>query len=372
MIFLSDSRKNNSKIISVFVATIIGAGFASGQEIVQFFLKYGQQGIYGLALSSILFGLVGWAILELGFVYKTEQYEEFIRLMMGKVLGKIMSWIVTAYMFIIYVVMLAGTGALFKQYFNVSFTIGVVIMALITLITFIYGLQGVIYINKIIGPILIIGSIFLGLYLMLFESSSVFFQGEKFYRLKNNWITSAFLYVSYNMLPAAVILSSMSSLIYSKSSAKVISWVGGGILGLIGVFLALPLFIHYSTIQQAEVPLLKLVSYYSSWIEPFYFIVFFFAILSTAGAAGYGFLQRLCLKSTALEKGFKVLFVLIGSALAHFGFSTLVLKGYTFFGYLGMFQMLMILFFFLIYKLTQRNGRRISLEQTPIRGRKPL
>lgn len=372
MIFLSGFRKNNSKIISVFVATTIGAGFASGQEIIQFFLKYGQQGIYGLALSSIVFGLVVWAILELGFVYKTQSYEELIRVMMGKVLSKIMCWIVTAYMFIVYVVMLAGAGALFKQYLHLSFSSGVIFMAIITLSVFIYGLQGVININKVIGPILIFGTIILGLYLIIFEPSAVFFQVDTFYRLKNNWISSTFIYVSYNMLPAAVILSSMSSFIYSKSSAKIVGWVGGGILSFIGLVLAVPLFIHYDKIQEAEIPLLELVSYYSSWIELVYFIVFFFAILSTAVATGYGFLERLHLQSTHLEKGFKILFVLVTSVLAHFGFSTLVVKGYTFFGYLGVFQILLILLFFLTYKFTQQHGRGVSLQEAPVRGRKRL
>lgn len=33
--------KNNFKIISVIIGTLIGAGFASGQEIYLFFFNYG-------------------------------------------------------------------------------------------------------------------------------------------------------------------------------------------------------------------------------------------------------------------------------------------------------------------------------------------
>lgn len=49
-----------------YVGTVIGAGFASGQEIWQFFGRFGELGTFGLALAGLLFWLLGAKALEHG------------------------------------------------------------------------------------------------------------------------------------------------------------------------------------------------------------------------------------------------------------------------------------------------------------------
>ena len=43
--------KNISKVSFVIIGTMIGAGFASGQEIYAFFSIYGIKGILGIIIS---------------------------------------------------------------------------------------------------------------------------------------------------------------------------------------------------------------------------------------------------------------------------------------------------------------------------------
>ena len=54
-------------LASVYVGTVIGAGFASGQEILQFFGKHGYKGILGVMVITVLFSLLG--ALDLNTVY---------------------------------------------------------------------------------------------------------------------------------------------------------------------------------------------------------------------------------------------------------------------------------------------------------------
>ena len=44
-------------ITLVIIGALIGAGFASGQEIFSFFYIYGKNGIYGILIMSILIGI---------------------------------------------------------------------------------------------------------------------------------------------------------------------------------------------------------------------------------------------------------------------------------------------------------------------------
>ena len=53
--------KQSLKIGSAFVGLIVGAGFASGQEVMQYFTSFGIWGTVGAIITGLLF----WAILSL-------------------------------------------------------------------------------------------------------------------------------------------------------------------------------------------------------------------------------------------------------------------------------------------------------------------
>lgn len=55
--------KNTLLIAGTYVATVIGAGFASGQEILSYFVIYGKQSLYGLLLVCVLFTLCALCVL---------------------------------------------------------------------------------------------------------------------------------------------------------------------------------------------------------------------------------------------------------------------------------------------------------------------
>ena len=50
------------KAVFVIIGTLIGAGFASGQEIYIFFYQYGVNGILGIIISSLLLGFVTYKV----------------------------------------------------------------------------------------------------------------------------------------------------------------------------------------------------------------------------------------------------------------------------------------------------------------------
>ena len=50
--------KNIFKVVFVIIGTLIGAGFASGQEMYLFFFSYGMKGLIGIVVSCTLMGLI--------------------------------------------------------------------------------------------------------------------------------------------------------------------------------------------------------------------------------------------------------------------------------------------------------------------------
>ncbi|MFR3272824.1 MAG: hypothetical protein ACLTQI_02610 [Slackia sp.] len=57
---------NVLKFASAFVAFLIGSGYASGQEIMQFFTAYGIWSIGGLLIALVLFAWLGKVLMNYG------------------------------------------------------------------------------------------------------------------------------------------------------------------------------------------------------------------------------------------------------------------------------------------------------------------
>ena len=53
------------KVAMALVGLLVGAGFASGQEVIQYFLSFGYIGIVGAVVSGIIIFVVGTTIILL-------------------------------------------------------------------------------------------------------------------------------------------------------------------------------------------------------------------------------------------------------------------------------------------------------------------
>ena len=342
-------------IAGVYIGTVIGAGFASGQEIMKFFTSYGYKGFYGILLSGVLFSILGRGILEMGYVYKIKDYRGLVYFMMGDFLGNIMEWIVYLFMFISFCTMLAGTGALFRQQFDIAPIVGILIMAILCLIVFLYDIKGIIAINSILVPFLVIGGIFLGIYSIIFRDTTVFsslLTGTLNF-FTQNWISSSLVYVSYNILTSAVILSSLFPIIKSVKEAKWGGILGGAALALLGLSVAIATFINYEKISALEIPILAIVMDFGQGVEYIFFLVLLAAIFTTAVSNGYGFLTRLCAEFNLSYKSVIAFFMLAAVIVSQVGFSNMVSKLYSLFGYIGIFEVIIILIYFISYKINK-------------------
>ena len=70
--------KNIINISMVIIGSIIGAGFASGQEINSFFYKYGLIGILGIIISIILISLIIYKVFLITKKEKINNYKNFL------------------------------------------------------------------------------------------------------------------------------------------------------------------------------------------------------------------------------------------------------------------------------------------------------
>ena len=102
------------KGLFVIIGTLIGAGFASGQEIYIFFYKYGTNGIIGIAISSLLIGIIVYKVLEISRKKQIKNYKEFLGILVkNENQLNIFNTVINIFILITFYIMIAGFGAYF-------------------------------------------------------------------------------------------------------------------------------------------------------------------------------------------------------------------------------------------------------------------
>ncbi len=116
--------KSVLKVVFVIIGTIIGAGFASGQEMYVFFFSFGKEGFFGILISSILMGGVIYQALKILNKYQIKNYKEFLEILLSKNknsrIKNIINLLVNIFILVTFFIMIAGFGAYFEQEFSIN------------------------------------------------------------------------------------------------------------------------------------------------------------------------------------------------------------------------------------------------------------
>ncbi|MBF8982296.1 hypothetical protein IZY60_01970 [Lutibacter sp. B2] len=330
--------KNAFKIASIYIGTVIGAGFASGQEVIKFFAYYGYKGFFGVVIALLLFSIIGTGILLYVHKHKISSHDELLEDIFGIHTAKIINKVVFVLLFSIYCVMLAGSGVLIEEYFHCSMKVGIIIMSMITCIVFICGINGLAIVNMIIVPLIFLGIVMISISVSFTDLVEVGLAVPVMkYNITGNFMTSSLLYVSYNSIGAIIVMSSMGDFIKDKKTAIVGGVLGGVGLGLMLFFLFLPTNMLYATIFDSEIPMITIASYLGEIPKILYSILLWGAMLTTAIANGYVLIQNIEKRIKLHHIVICILFCIITMPLAGFGFKNLINFLYPLFGYVGLF-----------------------------------
>ncbi len=337
---------NIFKVAFLYMATIIGAGFASGQEIIQFFSMYYAGGFFGIILAGMLFSVIGYIVLNKVFSERISSYDEFLFPMTGYFLGRLMEFIVMLFMSCIMCVMIAGLGNVLVELTGLAYRYCVAISAAATLLAIMSNIKGIVAISSFVSPVLIAGIIFVGFYILASKDTSVFSISGKMRLLTDNWVFSAILYVSYNTIISTVLMSRM--LPYLKSG-KVSKWggvLGGGMLCVTALIINWALYFFYPHSIISEIPVLGIIQNNSKLLAHIYSIILILAMYTSAVTSGYCLTERISSKMKINYKLVGAVLCAVVMPMSTLGFSSLIATLYPVFGYLGLFLLFIILFQF--------------------------
>lgn len=349
---------NILRVVFVIIGTLIGAGFASGQEVYLFFYSYGIKGIVGIFISSILMGIIIYKTLILVKENDINNYKDLLYLLIKNEENKIflnikniINIIINMFILITFFIMIAGFGAYFEQELGINSMIGSSVLAILCFFVFRTNQKGVVKVSEILVPILIVFITIISiLNLKDFDINNI-----KNYMINNNsynFLLSSVVYCSYNSILLIPVLITLKNYINNKRQVLSISTISTIIIVLLSISLFFILTKVDVDISKLEMPAVYVVSKMFKLFEIIYGFIILGSIFTTAVSLGNSFLQNVS-KNKKSYTHIAFIMCITSIAISQIGFSNLINYLYPIFGYLGIVQ---------IVKLISTNYTKITLK----------
>lgn len=330
--------QNVSKITFVILGAIIGAGFISGQEINIFFNIFGTNGIIGIIISGIIFGII---INKTCLIIKeknVKNYENFIKNIFpvkNKYFIFVFNNVISIFLLISFFIMCSGVGCFFYQELGIPIFITGIINCIFSYYIFISNKKLLFKINEILMPIIILSIFF------LFIKNNININ-IKTYNISFNLINIIFngiVYASYNTILLIPIIITLNNYIYSKNQIKIISLI----CSIINIILAIMIFLLINNIEiNSEMPLLNNAYLLGKEYYYIYSFIVLFAIITTEISVGYGFLNNISKENKNIKIP-SIIICILSIFISNIGFSNLISLIYPVFGIIGIIQIFFIL-----------------------------
>lgn len=326
------------QIAAVFIGTIVGAGLASGKEITEFFTTFGIYSFIGIIFCGLFYVFMGRIICKISIKYNLESYSDMIHKISPNFFGKITGITTTFYLISSASIILAGSGALIHQFFDIPKVIGTLIMITISAFFLLRETNGLIEINSIIVPTLIVTITTITL-LYIFkapESISITNLMSIVPKKESGIVVSTILYCGYNILCCSGVLVPLSASIKKSRTMTLGVSLGAILLAILCGMLNLLLMVNQPEIYQFEIPLLFVANRFSTVIQALLLMVILLEMFSTEVSDVYSI-------GKSLEQTFKVPFkkgiflvLFIAFPISLIGFGNLITTLYPIFGLLSL------------------------------------
>lgn len=328
--------KHRFMLIMGYLGAVIGAGFASGQEIVQFFVTYGSYGGKGVFLATILFAVCGGLLLYIAHTQKVANYQDMLGYLLGQKIGYAVDFLLAIFLFLGISTMLSASGAVFYEHLYLSKNLGIFLAYILIVVLLVAGKKGLILSYNILVPVKIVLLLIISGYAAFFVEGN---QLEMYVVSMNaqgswNWLIASLLYVAYNFALAMVVLTEYQSVTNKRCGISGAAW-GGLLLGVLVIVNYISLCKFLPAVMHYQVPMLYVAGHINLTAKHLYTVVLWLGIITTAIANAYGFAQRFS-RFTGLGYGLcLVLCMTMALPLSMQSFSSLVSKVYPVFGILG-------------------------------------
>ena len=359
-------NKQTLKIMLAYIGVLTGAGLASGQELLQYFVALGVPGLVGIGLVGLLHILIGGILLILGSHYLATDHSDVFDEISNKVISKFMDYSLIFTCFVVGFVMIAGAGSNLNQAFGLNENLGKIIC---TVLIIVVGMLDFDKVSQVIGSFspLIVGFVLIGSIYTLINAKPDWQDLNAFASsLPSNFENIGFSVLNYfgMCLMTAV---SMGFVLggdeLNTENAGRGGLIGGAIVGVMVFLITITLLIRVKEVYTFDIPMLYIIEDISPILGLIMAVVIFGMIFNTGISLFYALARRF---SNDDEKRFKIMLILItlvGFALSFLGFKRLVSIFYPIIGYIGIFMTGLLIFAYLKERsaIRQESMKRLGI-----------
>jgi uncharacterized membrane protein YkvI len=340
---MNNEEENNLKqkwsaslqIAAVYVGTVVGAGFATGKEIVEFFSRFGFIGFIGILISGFLLIYLGAKLLRMAARVGAHSYQEFNEYLFGRFFGRVINVLTLLMLLGVCAVMLSGAGAVFQEQLQLPKTFGVLITIGLSVLVLFIGMKGLFVVNILVVPLMITFS-----FILMIKSVQIPHFTEQLMTipfLSDGWkaVISPFSYAAFNLFLAQAVLVPVANEIKDDET---IMW--GGILGGLALTLILIcghfVLIMLPQVETYEVPMAMIVKNIASGLYWIYVFIIYGEIFTSVIGNAFG-LERQLRKYIALPSIAIIFFIfLISYFISLVEYGELLSYLYPLFGYFSL------------------------------------
>jgi uncharacterized membrane protein YkvI len=345
------------------IAFLIGSGFATGQEILQYFTSYGYWGVFGTGLLVlVLMTYVAVEFFVVGQAKKFERPSMIFHYYCGKHLGTFFDFFSILFVFLSFTVMVAGAGAVFQEHYGLSRYAGGIGLAVVVGISVWFGLKSLVDVIGKIGPLIVVVAIALGLLGILrnpggIAEGNALLAGMELTQASTNWFMAGLSYVGFCMLWLAAFLTALGKTARSRKEASSGALAGSIAFSVACIVVGLGLLANIAKVGGTEIPMLVLASDVSPVLAAGISVMILAGIYTTAVPLLWTVSSRFFADKTPRFKYLTIALAVAGTVIGLvLPFSQMVNIVYVINGYVGI-----LLLVLMLVKTGTRLIRRQSL-----------
>ena len=352
-------NKEAIKIGFAYVGIVVGAGFSTGQEVMQFFTGFGLWSYIGVILSGLILGFIGRQVAKIGTAFDAQNHESTLDYLFGKGLSKLIDYVLIFFLFGISVTMIAGAGSTFEESYGIPTWLGALIMVIAIYVTLLMDFNKIVRALGIVTPFLIILVVIIAIFYLFNGSVPLSKVNET---VPNSSLWKGILYgINYGGLAFAVGFSTIVA-IGGDASKRSVSGRGALFGGIVyTVLLALINFAlqsEFPKIKDASIPTLTLANGIHPIIGIVLSVIMLTVMYNTILGLMYSFAARFTEPYSKNYHVFIVIMVLVAFGLSFVGFAGLINFLYPLMGAVGLIVVLSVLIKYVIRK--KQNKKYIA------------
>lgn len=337
---MSKDNQAALKMALAYLSFIVGAGFTTGQELLQFFVNHGNYAYIAVIVTGVIVTFATRQTSKVGYRLDSDTYEISLNNMFGKFFGRIIDYLTIFFLFGLTVVMVAGGGSAMHQGFDVPVWLGSIIIVILLFIVLQLKFARIMTILSIITPFLVVAVLVIAGYNILnptvnFSEVNQYIEPSK--TSSTLWWWDAIVYGGLIIGNSFGFLTIVGNDSISHKAARRGSFYGGLSFSILLLIMTGGLMANIQNANSVDIPTLLLANNIHPFIGILMSAVMIGVIFNSCIGMLYPFLSRFTIPYSKSYVVMLTITLLVAFILSFIGFVDLVNFVFKTFGYIGIF-----------------------------------